>query len=287
LHLVPRAPKQGGLGSFCFGAVQNSYMKWRGIPALALLLLAFALFAPISHADTVARGFKAKGTLEPGLIVALSGDSTDTVQAATEKDPTKIYGVVIDPAQAPFTVQKSGEQAFVATGGSYPTLVSTQNGAIKEGDYISISSINGVGEKAKDQPTVLGKADSAFDGSSQTITTTSEGYKVGRINVSIIPGRNPLVKDYLAIPAPLKRFGEAIAGKNISALRIYVGLSIFTISAIIALSVLLVGVRSSITAIGRNPLSRKSILSGLFQVVTVAFLVFIVGMFGVYLLLRL
>jgi hypothetical protein len=166
-------------------------MKWRGLPALALLLLAFAVLASIANADTIVRGFKANGTLEPGIIVALSGNSNDAVDIATEKDPTKIYGVVIDPAQAPFTVQKSGQQVFVATGGSYPTLVSTQNGTIK------------------------------------------------------------------------------------------------AISAIIALSVLLVGVKSSITAIGRNPLSKKSILTGLFQVITVAILVFIVGMFGVYLLLRL
>ncbi len=284
LQMMPRTPKQTKLCLDWIGVVRSS---WRGLPALALLLLAFAVLGSIAHADTVVRGFKAKGTLEPGLIVALSGKATDTVETATEKDPTKIYGVVIDPAQAPFTVQKSGEQVFVSTGGSYPTLVSTQNGAIKAGDYISVSSVNGVGEKAKDQPTVLGKADANFDGSSQTITTTTEGYKIGRINVSIIPGRNPLVKDYLAIPAPLKRFGEAIAGKNISALRIYVALSVFAVSAIIALSVLLVGVKSSITAIGRNPLSKKSILNGLFQVISVAVLVFIVGMFGVYLLLRL
>jgi hypothetical protein len=91
----------------------------------------------------------------------------------------------------------------------------------------------------------------------------------------------------VAIPAPLKRFGQAIAGKNISALRIYVALAIFVVTSIIALTVLAVGVRSSITSIGRNPLSKKYILRGLFQVLTMAFLVFLIGMFGVYLLLRL
>jgi hypothetical protein len=70
-------------------------------------------------------------------------------------------------------------------------------------------------------------------------------------------------------------------------MRIYAALVIFVIASIIALTVLVVGIRSSIIAIGRNPLSKKSILRGLFQVITVAFLVFIVGMGGVYLLLRL
>jgi hypothetical protein len=185
------------------------------------------------------------------------------------------------------TVQKKGEQVFVATGGSYPTFVSTEDGAIKAGDYISISSVNGVGSKADNQPTVLGKALEDYSGKSNVITTTTEGHNIGRIHVSIIPGKNPLVKDNVAIPAPLKRFGQAIAGKNISAIRIYVALSIFVVTSIIALTVLAVGVRSSITSIGRNPLSKKYILRGLFQVLTVAFLVFLIGMFGVYLLLRL
>jgi hypothetical protein len=262
-------------------------MKWRGIPALALLLLAFVFVIPFAHADTIVRGFNAKGTLEPGFIVELSGKSSDTVEISTANNPSKIYGVVIDPAQAPLTVQKKGAQVFVATGGNYPVLVSTQEGIIKTGDYIAISATDGIGSKAKDQPTVLGRALDNFDGRSNVITSTAGGYKVGRINVSIIPGKNPLVKDNVAIPSVLKRFGQAIAGKNISAMRIYAALVIFVIASIIALTVLVVGIRSSIIAIGRNPLSKKSILRGLFQVITVAFLVFIVGMGGVYLLLRL
>jgi|GEM_PF-626698 len=287
LHIAPRAPKQGGLGSIWFGVVQNSCMKWRGIPALVLLLLAFVFLSPLLHADTIVRGFNAQGTLDPGIIVELSQKNTDTVQASSAFDPTKIYGVVIDPSQAPVTVQKSGQQVFVATGGNYPTLVSTENGVIKSGDYISISSINGIGAKANNQSTILGKAVENFDGHSGVITNTNDGHQIGRIMVSIIPGKNPLVRDNVAIPAPLKRFGQAIAGKNISALRIYAALGIFVVTAIVALSVLTVGIKSGITAIGRNPLSKKSILRALFQVVTVATLVFLVGMLGVYLLLRL
>jgi hypothetical protein len=262
-------------------------MKWRGFPALALLLLAFVFLSSLTHADTIVRGFKAQGTLEPGLIVELSPKTTDTVKASTARNPTKIFGVVIDPSQAPITLQKKSEQVFVATGGSYPVLVSTENDKIKAGDYISISSISGIGVKAKDEPTVLGKAIENFDGKTKVVTSTVDGYQIGRISVSIIPGKNPLVKDTVAIPSPLKRLGQAVAGKNVSALRIYVALVIFVISAIIALTVLSVGIKASITAIGRNPLSKKYILRGLFQVVTVASLVFLVGMLGVYLLLRL
>jgi hypothetical protein len=91
----------------------------------------------------------------------------------------------------------------------------------------------------------------------------------------------------VAIPAPLKRFGQAVAGKNVSALRIYASILFFIITAAIAFGVLWAGVRNGMISIGRNPLSKKSIMGGLVQVIIVAFGVFIVGMVGVYLLLKL
>jgi hypothetical protein len=261
-------------------------MKWRRITAFAALLLLFLNLAAYAGADTIVQGFKAKGSLQPGLIVSLVLHAQGTVELTTGNDAGHIYGVVIDPSQAPVTVQQQGQQVFVATGGDYPVLVSDQNGAIKSGDYISVSSVSGIGSKATEEPLVLGRAIEAFDGKSGVITTSPDGHKIGRITVSIIPGKNPLVKDNVAIPAPLKRFGQAVAGKNVSALRIWAALTVFFITAIVAISVLATGIRSSIISIGRNPLSKKSIMRGLLQVVTVALLVFIVGTFGVYLLLK-
>jgi len=95
-----------------------------------------------------------------------------------------------------------------------------------------------------------------------------------------------LLKNDVAIPSPLRRVGESIAGKPVTALRIYSALAIFILSALMAASLLWVSVRSSITAIGRNPLSHHSIFRGMSQAIVIAVLVFIIGMFGVYLLLR-
>jgi hypothetical protein len=47
-----------------------------------------------------------------------------------------------------------------------------------------------------------------------------------------------------------------------------------------------IGVRSGITAIGRNPLSKKDITKGLLQVILASMVVFIIGLFAVYLLLK-
>lgn len=263
-------------------------MKWRVYLVFSVLAIIATLgFPSSSSADTIVQGFKTKTTLQPGLIVGLDKVSKDTVEPVARNEAERIYGIVIDPAQAPATVRQQGEQTFIATGGNYPTLVSTENGAIGIGDYISVSSIGGIGSKASEQATVIGRALEPFDGKSSVITTTSEGRSIGKVMVGIVPGKNPLVEDDIAIPAPLKRFGEAIAGKNVSASRIYAALAIFVVTSIIAISVLWVGIRSGMISIGRNPLSRLSIMNSLIQIIVTAILVFIVGMFGVYLLLRL
>lgn len=176
-------------------------MKWRRIISFAALLLLVIFLTPLTHADTIVRGFKAKGALQPGLIVSLDKGASDTVVVTAGSDASHIYGVVIDPSQAPVTVQQQGQQVFVATGGSYQVLVSNQNGSIKSGDYISMSSIDGIGAKASDEPAVLGRALEGFDGKDKVITTSSDGHSIGRILVSVIPGKNPLVKDNVAIPA--------------------------------------------------------------------------------------
>jgi hypothetical protein len=263
-------------------------MKWRRLSAALVLFIVCLGLTPAANADTIVRGFTAKGTLQPGLIVTLNRSNSDTVEVSPGNDPSRIYGVVIDPSQAPVTVQQQGQQVFVATGGNYTVLVSTQGGTVKPGDYISISSVNGIGAKASStQSLVLGRAVEAFDGKSSVITTDANGSSIGRVMVSIIPGKNPLVKDSVAIPAPLKRFGEAVAGKNVSAIRIYAAMLFFIVTAAIAFGLLWAGVRNGMISIGRNPLSKKPIMRGLLQVIIMAFGVFIVGMIGVYLLLKL
>ncbi len=258
---------------------------------LGLLLLIVSTvigLGSVANADTIVRGFKSHGTLQPGIVVALDKSGSDTVTPASADQLEEIYGVVIDPNKAPATIRQTGEQVFVASTGVYPVLVSAQAGNISPGDYISLSSTNGIGAKASDkQSTVLGRALEAFDGKTGAITTGADGSAIGQVAVNIVPGKNPLAKGDVAIPQPLKRIGEAIAGKNVSAIRIYASFAVFTITAIIAMGVLWIGIKSGMIAIGRNPLSRNSIIKSLIQVVSVAVLVFAIGLFAVYLLLKL
>lgn len=260
-----------------------------GLLGITLSLAIGLVLAGHVSADSLVRGFKSKGLLQPGWVVAISKGTTDMVEAAPANDPSRMYGVVIDPSQAPATVRRQeSQQVYVVSNGTFPVLANTQNGVIRPGDYVSMSRTDGIASKATSQQLyVLGRAVEGFDGRNNVLVNGNNGSAIGRIQVDLNVIRNPLQYDRVAIPSPLKRAGEAIAGRNVSAERIYAALAVFLVSAILAGILLWSGVRSSIVSIGRNPLSRHSILQGLIQVIGAAGAVLIIGVIGVYLLLKL
>lgn len=251
---------------------------------VAVILLGLTLFFSLSsktQADNVVFGFRTKGNIIPGNIVALDKDQPNTVILAPAGDPGRIYGVVIESKQAPITIQDANTQVYVATSGSYPVIATAEKGDIKTGDYISLSSKDGVAAKASDKtPFVLGRALEDFK-------AAANGDITGKANVQISPGANPFLKNDIGVPKFLRRLTEAVAGKPLSAVRIYVSLAMFVVAVAASAGLLAVGVKNGMIAIGRNPLSRHSVVQSLGQVVAVAVAIFITSLFGIYLLLRL
>ncbi|MBX4188614.1 hypothetical protein KW792_00765, partial [Candidatus Saccharibacteria bacterium] len=251
------------------------------------IFLAAALLLPFLavsvRADNVVQGFTSSETIRPGQIVSLDSATNRTVKATTTDNVKNIYGVVVDPSDAPITLAGQDTKVFVATTGTYQVLVSVSNGVIKTGDYISISPISGIGAKAAaSEPTVLGRAASSFNGSSNVVTT-SNGKNIGRIFVNIAVAKNPIVNSDPTLPAFLRKAADGLANKSVPVIRVYIALLIFLISLLAAVTVLYSGVRSSLISIGRNPLSKKVIFSGMYKTVFTGIGVFIIGIAGVYL----
>jgi hypothetical protein len=242
----------------------------------------------LAGAETLVQSFTSDTPLEPGWVVAINEKDSKKVEPSPASDSNRMYGVVVDPSQVPFTLQREkGQQVFVATTGTYPVFVSNENGSISPGDFVSIAGTDGIAAKAQArQVYVLGKAVEKYDGKSNVITKAKNGSTIGRINVTVIPGKNPLVKTDVAVPSALKKVGDGISGKDTTAIRIYTAMAIFLITSIVASVVLWVGVRGGMIAIGRNPLSRRYIIRGLIQVIVISILIFVVGIVAVYLLLK-
>jgi hypothetical protein len=245
------------------------------------------------------QGYASDTPLQNGTIVQLVKDSASKVTPATNKDPKQMFGVTVDPHQLSVTVTDATlpNEAYVAPSGTFNVLVSTQAGPIQSGDYITISAINGVGMQAGvNKVTVLGRAASGFDGKTNALgsltlkdsTGAAKQVALGSIPVAVNIQMNPNDKSTKAnLPKPLQKLGQAIADKPVGPLRIYLSIGITGLSIMVALVTLYSGIRNSIIAIGRNPLGKKTILRGLIEVILASFLILIIGLFAVYLLLKL
>ncbi len=250
-------------------------------------------FAAESITNSVTQSYEADEPLQRGIIVVIDESNANKVRPAKLEEIERVHGVVVNNNDAPVTLSIEGQQVFVATTGRYQILVSTENGPINVGDYVTLSSLQGVGMRGDEQRNkiVFGKALESFNDTSEVITTTKLGERdiaLGRVMVDITVSKNPLLKGVEPnVPSFLKKAVETVAGKPVDALRAYVALAVFVLTVGISGTLMYGGVRSGIISIGRNPLSKKSIVRSIFQIVLVSLIVLMAGIFGVYLILRL
>lgn len=266
------------------------------ITTVAVSSAAFAA----SYGGGSVQAYSADTPLDKGTIVLLTGDNSDRVKIATQSEMQNMFGVTVDRNQLPLTITNEGLQneTYVAVSGTYHVLVSTQSGSIAAGDYVTLSSIDGVAMKAgTEKTTVFGRATASFDGKGIKLGTTTLKDDKGNLSKTVILGSVPVTIDIRSnpnekstttkVPEVLQRIGQAIAEKEVSPIRIYLSMAITTVSIIAAIAILYSGVRNGLISIGRNPMSKKSIFRALFEIILTSLLILIIGLFAVYLLLKL
>jgi len=260
-------------------------------------LIVYASVSSVSiNAQSVTQGYSSDKVLQRGTVVSLDAADTSKIVPANLENQDRLHGVVVGANDSTFTISDIKEKTFVATVGRFDALVSTEAGTIQPGDFITISSITGISMKAGENDRfTVGKAIEGFDGGNAISTTelkdtvgNSTTVAIGRIPIDVSVGSNPLLKAAESnLPGFLRKATEAIAGKEVSTVRVYIGMFILLAAASIAGSLLYAGIRSSVISIGRNPLSKHSITKSLFQIILTSIIIFLIGLFGVYLLLRL
>lgn len=253
-----------------------------------------------SYAGGSVQGYAADTPLDTGTIVQLAGKGANRVKVATQKELQNMFGIVVDRSQLPVTLSNEAleNETYVAAAGTYNVLVSTQGGTIAAGDYVTLSAIDGIAMKAgTEEKTVFGRANAPFDGKGVALGKAalkdvngkeSRTVTLGSIPVTIDIKRNPNEKSTKAdLPEMLQRLGQQIAEKEVSPIRIYLSMAITAVTLVAAIAVLYAGVRSSVISIGRNPMSKKSIFRALLEIILTTILIVIIGLFAVYLLLKL
>lgn len=269
----------------------------------------FAVSLPVAAQDAPketygggsVQAYAADAPIAMGTIVQLTGKDASRVKIAEQSHLQDMFGLVVDKSQLPLTITGGDSvqnETFVAATGTYNALVSTEAGPIASGDYVTLSAIKGVAMKAgTEEATVFGRANGAFDGKGVTLGTMAikdrngnitQTVTLGSIPVTIDIKRNPNEKTTESnLPDFLQRAGQEIAEKEVSPIRIYLSMGISLICIIAVIVMLYAGIRNAVIAIGRNPMSRKSVFRALLEVILTALLVLIVGLFAVYLLLKL
>ena len=266
---------------------------------LAILLFLGVLMTALPvFGQNITQAYSSDVILRRGMIVGLSEQNLRKVEPINSSQYERMHGVVVGSNDVPLMLDNQTETVYVANAGRFTVLVSNQAGNIDVGDFITVSAISGIGMKASNSdPIVLGKAIESFNASdsNQSISQATvkdaggneKSLQIGQILVDVNISKNPLLQTDNSLPSALRKASELIAGRPISSTRVYLGLIVLLIASALAASMLYSAVRSAIIAVGRNPLGKKVILKSLVQVVGISVMIFLSGIFGVYLLLKL
>jgi hypothetical protein len=233
--------------------------------------LCLLIFTARAHAQNIlsngtAIGIPIRAKVQNGDIIT---STTNGYKLSDSPYDPQIFGVVsLNPAV--YLKDSTAKNDIpVISQGQVLIRVSSQNGTIAAGDYITSSTIPGIGEKATDNGYVLGQTTQAYQ--------SNDPKKVGEILVTLQPHYQQLTNNIThniyssfsfglseAVNSPLGAIRYFIAG-IITLLSFYFGFRFFARAS-----------NRGVEAIGRNPLARQAILTSVFfnTVITIAIMFF-------------
>ncbi len=273
-----------------------SFMNIKTLGITTLLSLTAVFFVVLTvNAQDFTQGYGTTDKLIRGSLVSRNEEDDTQVDAASLENISKLFGVVVRSDESAVTLTSDTAGVYVATTGRFEILVSTISGDVKAGDYITASSIAGIGMKAAtSQQLIIGKALQDFDTTNSeqilgsTAVTAADGSKhevvIGRVLADLDVKKNPGLSQ--SAPEFIMNLSELIAGKPLPPLRVYAAIAVLLVTAGLGGSMLYTGIRSAFSAIGRNPLAKQPVMRGLFQVVLISGVIFLSGFFAIYLTLK-
>lgn len=233
--------------------------------------------------------------MKAGDLVSLTGEGLK--RSAIDYD-NKIYGVVnADPLAVYKRVDGTG--VIISRNGVVNINVTTANGAIKTGDYITSSTIAGKGQKALASGYVIGVALKDFnEGDGEKIDfkqfENTEGRQIGSGQIPVaIRIEYAEISSSRNANALLSRLNSALFS-NVQDPEKFVNVIRYVASGIVIIFSILVGlfilarvVPKGVEGIGRNPLARRSILLYTGFNIIVVIVIMILGIGASLLLVRL
>lgn len=258
------------------------------------VLAGVSLLAMTSAASAISQGFFSDEQLASGTLVSLRESDRNTTVVPSELDHGGIVGVVVNKEDSTVAVSNGENQVQVATSGIVNLYVTDLYGEIRTGDPIGISPIRGVGAKAVTNGKIVGIAQTDFDPDQAERTVSvqrsngkTEEARVGSASIAVQVGYYAVSAEEGQRATGLQYLGSILAGRPVSAVKVFISLIIALTGMIVGAVILYSGIKSSFTAVGRNPLARLSIFKGLKRVSFFSLLIFILALSTGYAILRL
>lgn len=240
-----------------------------------------ALVVSLSLAQSLGIGFGVGYEIDgnkgkEGNIVSVTDKGTYKLSSGTY-DP-KMFGVIVNQTPLTLVDETKNNARIVISSGETPTLVNGEGGVISKGDFITSSSVEGVGMKATSSGYVLGIALEDFRPKTSTeVKLLLVNLRIGNQFISSNPRSNLLqvLKSGLDAPtlAPLESLRYLLSGLAVVAAFI-IGFASFGRTS-----------STSIEAMGRNPLAKNTIQTTVFFNFLLTGLIMFSGVFLAYLIL--
>lgn len=229
--------------------------------------------------------------IQPGMAVSLSESSTaerPVVSRAISGSDNDPIGVAVNPEENIVTTGAIDRTVYVQADGEVDVFVSDLNGTPKKGDLLVASPLKGVLVRGNDTAeSVVGTVLEDFPasvGATQTVDKegTSVTVRINQLRVSLDQKGQELsaVSD-----TALEKLGRTLTGKRVGEIRVIIALIIFLIVLVAEGSIIYGAVSTAITALGRNPMARISIVKELIRVVVIALAVLSLGVAAIYIIL--
>jgi len=232
------------------------------------------VLAQITTGSGVATSTGISGDYKDGDVVCVDGNDIGIV--CKKAYDSNMIGVIVENPSVSF-ISDSGGVPVMSSGNVY-TNVSSINGPIRRGDFVTSSATPGVAQLAEKSGYVLGVALEDY-----TNTNTSE---VGKILISV--SVRPAVLTMGAGDNLIELIKEGVSGSfesPLAALR-YIVAGILVVASFV-FGILHFGkmAKSGVEALGRNPLAAKTIQFGILLNVLIAIVIMALGLGIAYLVL--
>lgn len=255
-------------------------MKYCIVIATLIVILGFCAGSKAAWANNISAGVAislsiADKNAKDGSII--SSTPKGYVLSTIAYDPA-VYGVVSQNPSIFVEDIKSLNTKPVITSGKVSVRVSTINGPIKTNDFITTSTIPGVGQKANLNGFILGTSLEDY--------TNADPKKIGIILVSVNPRYNAR---FIALRTNLI---QLLKGATVAYVLSPLASLRYLIAAVISAAAFILGfiyfgkvARSSVEALGRNPLAGRMIQLNTILNLMLTVLIIFVGLGIAYLIL--